>query len=258
MYNKIYIMVIKKSDEFSSIFENQIKKERKIIESLIPNNISIKSKNESQKKLINSIKNNEITICSGQAGSGKTYIAVGCALKIIRKISSDFRKIYLIKSVIPLRGEEIGFLKGDYMEKIEPYMQSFYLNIEKFINKNILKRLINEEIIKPFPVAFLRGTSIDNAILIIDESQNLSMDNMETIMTRLSNTSKMIILGDTNQIDLKNKNESSLKKLTNLFNEKIDGINVVEMDKNDDNVRNPLIKYIEEIFREFKNKKNGK
>jgi phosphate starvation-inducible protein PhoH len=156
-------------NDFQAYNDNRIIDERKIIDKIIPNNITIKSKNDSQKELINSIKNNEITICSGQAGSGKTYISVGYALNLIRKTSSKYRKIYLIKSVIPLKGEEIGFLKGDYMEKIEPYMQSYYLNLEKFISKASLNNLLNEEIIKPFPVAFLRGTSIDDAIIIVDE-----------------------------------------------------------------------------------------
>lgn len=244
-------------DDNNEYYQPDLKDERKIIEKVIPNNITIKSKNNSQKELIKSIKNNNITICSGQAGSGKTFISVGYALNLLRKTSSKFKQIYLIKSVIPLKGEEIGFLKGDYMEKIEPYMQSYYINLEKFINKNTLNNLLNEEIIKPFPVAFLRGTSIDNAIIIVDESQNLSMYNMQTIMSRLSSSSKMIILGDTNQIDLKNKNESSLSDLINIFKDKIDGIKVVEMNEDDDNVRNPLIKHIENIFKEYfkKNKK---
>lgn len=120
-----------KKDEFNEIDatkENEFRESKKIIERTISNNLKLKSKNESQKNLINSIKNNEITICSGQAGSGKTYITLGHALKSIRKLESNYRRIYLIKSVLPLKGEEIGFLKGDYLDKIFPHMQSYYLN----------------------------------------------------------------------------------------------------------------------------------
>lgn len=158
-------------NDFTDFVENQSRNERKIIEAHIPTNLTVKmvGKNESQKQLINSIKNNDITICSGQAGSGKTYLSVGYALNLIRKTSTNYKKIYFVKSVIPLKGEEIGFLKGDYMEKIEPYMQSYYMNLEKFISKQSMNVLLAEEIIKPFPVAFMRGVTIDDSIVIVDE-----------------------------------------------------------------------------------------
>lgn len=240
-------------DQFNSNIENQNRNERKIIEAHIPSNLTDKmvAKNSSQTNLINSIKNNDITIASGMAGSGKTYLAVGYALNLIKKPSTNYKKIYFIKSVIPLKGEEIGFLKGDYMEKIEPYMQSYYLNLEKFISKQSMQILLGEEIIKPFPVAFLRGVTIDDSIVIVDEAQNLSMSNIKTIMSRISSSSKMIILGDTNQIDLRNKSESSLEKILTMFNNKIDKVRVVRMNDNDDNIRNPIIKEIENIFKEY-------
>lgn len=244
-------------NDFTDFVENQSRNERKIIEAHIPTNLTEKlvAKNESQKQLIKSIKNNDITICSGQAGSGKTYLSVGYALNLIRKSSTNYKKIYFVKSVIPLRGEEIGFLKGDYMEKIEPYMQSFYMNLEKFISKQSINVLLGEEIIKPFPVAFMRGVTIDDSIVIVDEAQNLQLTNIQTIMTRIASSSKMIILGDTKQIDLKNKSESSLEHLLSLFDGSVKGINVVRMNDSDDNIRNPIIKDIERIFDTHNNNK---
>lgn len=237
------------NEEFEGFISQSFNENKKIIEKFIPNTLKIKALNGSQEELIRSIKKNDITICAGHPGSGKTFIALTQALNLIRKMESQYNKIYLIKSVIPLKGEEIGFLKGDYMEKIEPYMQSYYINIEKIIPKQSLTTLLSYEIIKPFPVAFLRGVSIDNSIIIVDETQNLSMSNIKTVMTRLSSSSKMIILGDINQIDLKNKNESSLEKLLDMFDKKVDKIGVVRMSESDENIRNPIIKEIEKIFK---------
>ena len=129
------------------------------------------------------------------------------------------------------------------------------MNLEKFISKQSMNVLLAEEIIKPFPVAFMRGVTIDDSIVIVDETQNLQLTNIQTIMTRISSSSKMIILGDTNQIDLKNKSESSLEHLLKLFDKTVKGINVVRMNDADDNIRNPIIKDIERIFDNHNTKK---
>jgi len=100
---------------------------------LLPSDIKIIAKNESQKKLINSIKNNEITICAGRAGSGKSYVAIAYALSLLRKTNNRFKKIYLVKSVTTLKGEELGYLKGDLKDKMDPFMWSYYINMEKLI-----------------------------------------------------------------------------------------------------------------------------
>jgi len=105
---------------------SQILKVKEEINRLIPKDIKIIAKNESQIKLINSIKNNEITICSGLAGSGKTFVAVAFALNLLTKLNNRYKKIYLVKSVTALKGEELGYLKGDLNEKIGPFMWSFY------------------------------------------------------------------------------------------------------------------------------------
>ena len=107
-------------------------------------------------------------------------------------------------------------------------MQSFYMNLEKFISKQSINVLLGEEIIKPFPVAFMRGVTIDDSIVIVDEAQNLQLTNIQTIMTRIASSSKMIILGDTKQIDLKNKSESSLEHLLSLFDGTVKGLMLLE------------------------------
>ena len=220
---------------------------------LVPNDMKIIAKNESQKKLINSIKNNEITICAGPAGTGKTFVAIAMALSLLRKTSNRYKKIYLVKSVTTLKGEELGFLKGDLKEKIDPFMWSFYINMEKLILESSMKSLVEREIIRPFPLAYMRGASLDDCIIIADEMQNVTLDNSRTLLTRIGSNSKLILLGDINQIDMKNKQDSSLETLLNMF-EETENIGSIAMSTEDTNVRNPIIDVIEAKFKSQINK----
>jgi len=235
----------------------QIGKIKEEIGKLLPNDIKIIAKNESQKKLINSIKNNEITICAGRAGTGKTFVAIAYALSLLRKSSNRFKKIYLVKSVTTLKGEELGFLKGDLKEKIDPFMWSFYINMEKLILESSMKTLLDKDIIRPFPLAYMRGASLDDCIIIADEMQNVTLDNSLTLLTRIGSNSKLILLGDINQIDMKNKHESSLEILLDMF-EEVQNIGVIRMSNEDTNVRNPLIAVIEEKYLEYQKKPKKK
>ena len=242
-------------EELISVNSNiQISKIKDEIGKLIPSEIKIVAKNESQKKLINSIKNNEITICAGRAGSGKTFLAVAYALSLLKKTSNRYKKIYLVKSVTSLKGEELGYLKGDFLEKITPFIWSYYINIEKVILESSMKTLIEKEIIRPFPLAYMRGVSLDDCIIIGDEIQNVSIDNSLTLMTRIGSNCKLILLGDVNQIDMKNKHDSSLQQLLKMY-EDVPNIGVIEMSADDINIRNPLIDIIEEKYIEFQKKK---
>lgn len=231
---------------------------KEMIKGTMYSNVKVIAKNDSQKELLRSIKENEITICSGKAGCGKTFVTLGYALKLLKTQNNYYQKIYLVKSVTPLKGEEVGFLKGDLKEKIDPYMSSYYINMEKLITKMDMTSLMVQDYIRPYPLTYLRGASLDNAIVIIDEAQNISMDNARTILTRLGENSKMILLGDSNQIDLKNKYQSCLYRLIDLFKDTKE-IGTIIMNDNDRNVRNPIIDMIEEKFDELKEReKNGR
>lgn len=212
---------------------------------LYQNKLDIKHKNETQKQLTNSIKKNYFTMCTGPAGTGKTYIACLQALNELKN-NEDIKKIVLVKSVTTLKSEEIGFLKGTMEEKMEPFMYSFTGNFEKIIGERIFQKLKEDRYIQILPIAYLRGVNIDNAIVIIDEVQNITIDNIRTIMTRLGENSKMVFLGDIKQIDVKNKYDSALKFIMENF-QYVDGIGVVEFTK-DDIIRHPLIKVVEDIF----------
>ena len=211
--------------------------------------VNIKCKNENQKLVVDSIKNNEITIVSGLPGTGKTYLACAEALKLI-KTKPKYKKILLVKSVIQLPGEELGFLPGDLKDKLDPYMISFIDNFEKIIGESLTNKLRELGLIQIQPLAFVRGRSIDNTIIIVDEAQNISIQNMRTLMTRIGDNSKMVILGDVKQKDIKNPKNSSLEVVIDKF-EGIDGFGCVSLRNPNDVVRNPVIKIIEKIFEEL-------
>lgn len=209
--------------------------------------INIKCKTINQKKLVNEIKTKEMVICSGLPGTGKTYLSCAVALDLIKN-KGEYKKIVIVKSVTTLKDEEIGYLKGSMKEKMEPFMYSFMHNFEKIIGRYNTQVLREDGLIEEMPIAYMRGINIDNSIVIIDEAQNISLDNIRTIMTRLGENSKMIFLGDENQVDMKKKTQSSLKFIIDKFSD-FDEVGTVVLD-NDDVVRNPLIKKIEQIFRE--------
>lgn len=215
--------------------------------------INIKCKTENQKKFLKLIKDNEIIICSGNAGTGKTFLAVSEALNLLKSNESVYKKIILIKSVTPLKGEEVGFLKGDLETKLSPYMYSFMANFYKLIGNKLSDSLKEQGIIEVLPIAFIRGLSIDNSIIIVDEAQNISFDNMESILTRIGENSKMIIIGDTKQIDIKNKKDSSLQIISERF-KNLDKFGIMRFEKSDQ-VRNPLINQIEDVFDKIKEEK---
>ena len=211
--------------------------------------IRVTCKNENQKKVVNSIKNNEITIVSGLPGTGKTFLACAEALKLI-KSKPKYKKIILVKSVTQLPGEELGFLPGDLKDKLDPYMISFIDNFEKIIGESLTNKLRELGLIQIQPLAFVRGRSIDNTIIVVDEAQNISIQNMRTLMTRIGDNSKMIILGDVKQKDIKNPKNSSLEIVIDKF-EGLDGFGCVSLRDPNDVVRNPIIKIIESIFDEL-------
>ncbi len=207
--------------------------------------VELKCKNEPQKNFTNLIDESTITICAGPAGTGKTYIACAKALKLL-KMDTRYNKIILVKSVTELEGESIGYLKGDLKEKMYQYMLSFIDNFNKIIGEELTTKMMDMNIIQILPLTYIRGRSIDNSIIIIDESQNISLKNMRSTLTRIGENSKMIVMGDIKQIDLKDKRLSSLERVIAMFKEK-DGFGTMYFDVKDI-VRHPIVRMIEEEF----------
>lgn len=200
----------------------------------------IKCKNQRQKEFLSTIDSHEVTICTGIAGCGKTYLAAYKALKMLEK--NQIEKIVLVKSVTTLPDEEVGFLPGDIREKLDPFMISFYGNIDKIIGEDWRKKLIREGKIQIQPLAFIRGINIDNAMVILDECQNLTINTFKSIITRIGQDSKYIIMGDTEQIDIKKKDKSVLSKLIELFRDS-ESVGTISF-TDEDCVRNPIIPYL--------------
>ena len=234
--------------EIEEFVYSKNKEEDKFLKSM---SVNYKCKTENQGRLRESIRNNEITIVSGLPGTGKTYIACAEALKLI-KSRPKYKKVLLVKSVTQLKGEELGHLPGDLNEKFDPYLGSFIDNFEKIIGESLTHKLRELGLINIQPLAFVRGRSIDNTIIVVDEAQNISLDNMRTLMTRIGDNSKMIILGDVKQKDIRNKKESSLEVIIERFNN-MDNFGCVELRDPNDVVRNPIIKIIEEVFDDMDN-----
>lgn len=219
------------------------------------NSIELKCKTPGQKELLKSIKENQITICSGRAGSGKTYVTSAQSVKFLKE--GRFKKIILIKSVVTLKNEEIGYLKGSLEEKLNPFIGSFIDNFDKLIGKHSFDQMRIDGSIEVVPIAFARGRTLDNSFIIIDEAQNIDIDNMKSLMTRIGENSKMIILGDVKQKDIKNKKLSSLEIIIEKFNN-VPDFGTVKLYSENDVVRNPIIKIIEDRFDEIEESMNKK
>jgi len=197
---------------------------------------NFRAKSAKQQELIDMIEEQEIVVATGPAGTGKTYVTLATALSLLGQV---YRKVILVKSVTPIPGEEIGFLKGGMEQKMEPFVMSYMWNIDKICGPDSSKDLLNKKMIEILPLAFIRGLSIDNAIVIIDEAQNIDNHTFKTIMTRIGENSKYIFLGDTEQIDRKHKTESCLATVLEIFSDS-DLIGTIEF-TDEDCVRNPII-----------------
>lgn len=215
-------------------------KHSKLVENFYP-------KTESQRRLVELIDQNEIIVVKGLPGSGKTYVTLATALNLLGDV---YKKIILVKSVVTLPGEEIGFTKGSTQDKMAPVMMSFTWNIDKLLGPNASDELLDKNLLQIIPLAFFRGLSIDSAIVIIDEAQNLSLDLFKTIITRIGENCKYIFLGDTEQIDRKKKAESCLQDIIDWFadSEVIKTFSFTDKDC----VRNPKIPLILSILEKHK------
>ena len=227
----------------SSIKNDQKSVSSKTSNVLIHNNKNIKVKNLNQLKYLETIENSTITFGIGPAGTGKTFLAVASAVKMYS--SDQIKKIVLTRPAVEA-GERLGYLPGDLSQKIDPYLVPLFDSLEYFFGNETLQYLIDKRNIEIVPLAYMRGRTLNDACIILDEAQNAKVSQIKMFLTRLGENSKMIITGDESQIDLINKDFSGLKKTRKSISN-IDDISVVEF-QNTDIVRNKIVSKILEVF----------
>ena len=212
----------------------------------------IKARTPGQINYINLARKNDICFAIGPAGTGKTYLAVAIAVSALKK--GLVKKIILARPAVEA-GESLGFLPGDFREKIDPYLRPLYDALDDMIPSEKLKSYIEKRIIEIVPLAYMRGRTLNNAYVILDEAQNATTMQMKMFLTRLGGNSKSIVTGDITQIDLPLKQVSGLVQAKEILS-KVEGVAFVYFDKSDV-VRHKLVKDIIDAYEKFGNNRNG-
>jgi len=239
----------KKINQDDIVFLSQTKKE--FINMVIKKKIKNKFLTENQKEYYNKLINNQITICSGPAGVGKSFIAMKAAIDLLIDNNNNYEKIIIVRPAVEAE-EKLGSLPGNLEEKLDPYIFPSYYLLNKIIGKEAREKLKETEIIEVFALAYMRGMNIDNSILIFEEAQNSTPNQMKLLLTRIGFSSKFFISGDLEQTDrYKDKKQSGLYDAITRF-KFIDDIGVFEFNEKDI-VRNPLISKILNKYDEDRN-----
>ena len=220
-------------------------KELKMDEAIIygVNGKPIQARTPNQQLLVKTFKQNDLTFALGPAGTGKTYLAVALAVRALK--NHEIRKIILSRPAVEA-GEKLGFLPGDMKDKIDPYLQPLYDALEDMIPNMKLKEYMETNVIQIAPLAFMRGRTLNDAIVVLDEAQNTTTHQIKMFLTRLGMGSKMIITGDTTQIDLPRSVNSGLIQALKIL-KNVKGIGKVEFEKKDI-VRHQLVQRIVEAY----------
>jgi len=204
-----------------------------------PNGKSVRARTQNQKKMVASAEKNDIIFAIGPAGTGKTYTAVALAVRALK--NKMVKKIILTRPAVEA-GESLGFLPGDLKEKIDPYLRPLYDALDDMIPADKLGYYMTTRVIEIAPLAYMRGRTLDNAFIILDEAQNTTDLQIKMFLTRIGSNAKAIITGDLSQIDLPKNQKSGLDKATRIL-KNIDGIAHIELDE-EDVVRHRLVKAI--------------
>ncbi len=200
---------------------------------------AIKPKTEGQAKYIEAISTHDLTFCIGPAGTGKTYLAVAAAASMLKRGAA--KRIILARPAVEA-GERLGFLPGDLQAKVNPYLRPLFDALHDMIDFEQVKRFMVNDVIEVVPLAFMRGRTLNDSVIILDEAQNTTPSQMLMFLTRLGHDSKMIVTGDATQVDLPEEQESGLMDAVNKLRG-IKGVGVVELERGDI-VRHRLVQNI--------------
>lgn len=201
-----------------------------------------------QRVLIQSMENSDIVFASGVAGTGKTYLAVVYAVSQLKK--GVFSRIVLTRPAVEA-GESLGFLPGDLKEKVDPYLRPLYDALYDMLGNEQVTKLMEKDVIEIAPLAYMRGRTLDNAFIILDEAQNTTRSQMKMFLTRMGFNSKIVITGDTSQIDLVKPKECGLTQAIEYLHD-VEGISCVELTSHDV-VRHPMVQKILECYEKYEN-----
>lgn len=211
----------------------------------------IKSRSENQQKLIEAYNTSDMVFAVGPAGTGKTYLSIALAVKALKEKAA--KKIILSRPAVEA-GEKLGFLPGDMKDKIDPYLQPLYDSLEDMIPAVKLQDMMEKHIIQIAPLAFMRGRTLSDAVVILDEAQNTTPAQIRMFLTRMGWNTKMIITGDMTQIDLPHEQKSGLKEALRILGD-VEGISVVELGKKDI-VRHKLVTRIVNAYEAYDSARN--
>ena len=203
----------------------------------------IRARTVNQRRLVELYEHNDLLFAVGPAGSGKTYTAIALAVKALKE--REVRRVILTRPAVEA-GEKLGFLPGDMKEKLDPYLQPLYDALNDMIPAAKLQKYLEDGTVQIAPLAYMRGRTLDNAFVILDEAQNTTRSQIKMFLTRMGRNAKFIVTGDVTQIDLPRKSDSGLMGAMATLRD-IEGIGMVEFDKRDI-VRHHLVKYIVEAF----------
>ena len=208
----------------------------------------IRARTANQVQLVNDYRNNDLIITEGPAGTGKTYTSIALAVKALKE--REVKKIVLTRPAVEA-GERLGFLPGDMKEKLDPYLQPLYDALHDMLPYKKLETWLEDGTVQIAPLAFMRGRTLENAFVILDEAQNATISQLKMFLTRMGASSKFIITGDSTQIDLPRKNDSGLLQAIRILSG-IEGISIIRFDERDI-VRHKLVK---RIVRAYENEEN--
>ena len=219
------------------------------MESALTNGKLIRPKTLGQKRYIDAIAKNTIVFGIGPAGTGKTYLAVAMAVKAFK--AHEINKIILTRPAVEA-GEKLGFLPGDLQDKVDPYLRPLYDALFDMLGAEIFQKHMEKGTIEVAPLAYMRGRTLDDAFIILDEAQNTTSEQIKMFLTRLGNGSKMVITGDITQIDLPNAKRSGLIEALKILND-IEDIYIQKFDDKDV-VRHKLVQDIIKAYEKYQEK----
>jgi phosphate starvation-inducible PhoH-like protein len=213
------------------------------------NGRQIKAQTANQRKLVDSVKKNDMVFAIGPAGTGKTYTGVALAVKALK--NKEVKRIILTRPAVEA-GENLGFLPGDLKEKLDPYMQPLYDALRDMIPHEKLEQYIENGTIQIAPLAFMRGRTLDHAFVILDEGQNTTHAQMKMFLTRMGKDAKFLLTGDPGQIDLPRRTISGLKEALLILKD-IEGVGMIFLDDKDV-IRHKLVKKVIEAYKHIENR----